>query len=65
VVYLVQKKEYLLKFPRWFREWFVDFGPLPSIFPTKINEVYSYFRQNSTFVPGYRLISFIVFQAIT
>jgi len=54
-----------LKFPRWFIKWFVNFGPLTSIFPTKINEVYSYFRQNSTFVPGYRLIYFIVSQAIT
>ncbi|ESW10511.1 hypothetical protein PHAVU_009G215900 [Phaseolus vulgaris] len=54
-----------LKFPRWFIKWFVDFGPLPSIFPTEINEVYSYFQQNYTFVPGYRLISFITSQAIT
>ena len=50
------KKGISLKFPRWFIKWFVDFGPLPSIFLTKINEVYSYFRKNSIFVSGYKLV---------
>jgi len=59
------RKGISLKFPIWFIKWFVDFGPLSSIFPTEINEVYSYFQQNSTFLPGYRLISFITSQAIT
>jgi len=38
------KKGVSLKFPRWFEfiKWFVNFGPLHSIFPTKINEVYTY-----------------------
>ena len=40
------RKGILLKFPKWF----VDFGPLPSIFPKEINEVYTYFREHSTFV---------------
>jgi len=46
------KKGINLKSPRWFIKWFVDFEPLPSIFPTEINEVYSYFRKSSTFVPN-------------
>jgi len=48
-----------LKFSKWFIKWFVE------IFPIEINEVYLYFQQNSTFVLGYRLISFIASQAIT
>jgi len=59
------KKGIPLKFPKWFIKWFVDFGPLPSIFPAEIKEVYTYFREHSTFVPGYRLISFVASQCIT
>jgi len=55
------KKGISLKFPKWFK----DFGPLPTIFPEKIIEVYAYFREKSTFVSGYRLISFVASQAIT
>jgi len=38
---------------------------LPSIFPAEINEVYTYFLEHSTFVLGYRLISFVASQCIT
>ncbi|RDX88187.1 hypothetical protein CR513_30253, partial [Mucuna pruriens] len=34
-----------LKFPRWFIKWFVDFGPVPTIFPKEINEAYNYFGE--------------------
>ncbi|RDX87438.1 hypothetical protein CR513_31087, partial [Mucuna pruriens] len=47
-----------LKFPRWFIKWFIDFEPVPTIFPLEINETYNYFGEKSSFVPGYHLISF-------
>jgi len=59
------KKGISLKFPKWFIKWFRDFGPLPSLFPQKVAEVYNYFREHSSFVPGYRLISFVASQSIT
>ncbi|RDX67955.1 hypothetical protein CR513_53113, partial [Mucuna pruriens] len=49
-----------LKFPKWFIKWFYNFGPLPEIFPQNVKEVYDYFKETSTFVPGYRMISFYV-----
>lgn len=50
-----------LKFPKWF----VDYGPLPSIFLEEVQEVYTFFKQNSSFVLGYNLISFIASQTVT
>ncbi|RDY06063.1 hypothetical protein CR513_10017, partial [Mucuna pruriens] len=41
------------------------FGPLPEIFPQQVTEVYNYFKESSTFVPRYRIISFVASQSIT
>ncbi|RDX95098.1 hypothetical protein CR513_22423, partial [Mucuna pruriens] len=54
-----------LKFPRWFIKWFIDFGPVPTIFPIETIEAYNYFSEKSSFVSGYCLISFVASQAIT
>ncbi|RDX95106.1 hypothetical protein CR513_22413, partial [Mucuna pruriens] len=54
-----------LKFPRWFIKWFIDFGPVPTIFSLEIKEAYDYFGEKSSFVPSYLLISFVASQAIT
>lgn len=47
------KRGISLKFPKWFVKWFLDYGPNPSIFPDLVIDIYDYFKQNSTFVPGY------------
>ncbi|RDX79350.1 hypothetical protein CR513_40241, partial [Mucuna pruriens] len=49
-----------LKFPKWF----YNFGILPEIFPQNVKEVYDYFKETSTFVQGYRMISFVASQSI-
>ncbi|WVZ14128.1 hypothetical protein V8G54_011694 [Vigna mungo] len=54
-----------LKFPKWLIKWFSKFGPLPSIFPSQVAEVSSYFREKTSFESGYRLISFVATQSIT
>ncbi|RDX97481.1 Tf2-11, partial [Mucuna pruriens] len=54
-----------LKLPKWFVKWFYNFRPLPKLFPQDVMEVYNYFRENSTFVPRYIMISFIASQSIT
>jgi len=58
------KKGISLKFPKWFIKWLRDFGPLPSFFSQKVAKIYNYFREQSTFVLGYRLISFVASQSI-
>ncbi|RDX95013.1 Orf V, partial [Mucuna pruriens] len=60
LVYLVQTWN-LIKVPKIF----IDFGPVPTIFPTKINEAYNYFSEKSSFVPSYHLISFVASQEYT
>nr|KYP34346.1 polyprotein [Cajanus cajan] len=52
-----------LKFPKWFLEWFIKFGL--EIFPNEVSEVFNYFKQKTTFLTGYKFISFIVSQNIT
>ncbi|RDX80910.1 Enzymatic polyprotein, partial [Mucuna pruriens] len=59
------KKGIPLKFPKWFIKWFYHFGPLPEIFPQQVTDVYNYFKESSTFVLGYRMISFVASQSIT
>ncbi|RDY08891.1 hypothetical protein CR513_06826, partial [Mucuna pruriens] len=59
------KRGITLKFPKWFVKWFYNFGPTPNIFPLDILEVYNYFRDNSTYVPRYKLVSFVASQSIT
>ncbi|RDX60306.1 hypothetical protein CR513_61563, partial [Mucuna pruriens] len=61
LVYLVHKWN-IVKVPKM---WFIDFGPIPTIFPLEIEETYNFFGEKLSFVPGYRLISFVASQAIT
>ncbi|RDX97831.1 hypothetical protein CR513_19355, partial [Mucuna pruriens] len=59
------KKGTPLKFPKWFIKWYYHNGATPTIFPPKILKAYEVFKEKSTFVTGYRLISFVASQAIT
>ncbi|RDX67953.1 Orf V, partial [Mucuna pruriens] len=59
------KKGIPLKFSKWFVKWFYNFRLLREIFPQNVKEVYDYFKETSTFVPGYRIISFVASQSIT
>lgn len=58
------KRGISLKFPKWFVTWFLDYGPIPAIFPDPVQEVYKYFKEKSTFVEGYCFISFVASQGI-
>ena len=59
------KKGIFLKFPSWFVKWFYDVGPLPSIFPQQVQEMLQYFKDNTDFPQGHRLMAFTASQAIT
>nr|KYP43964.1 polyprotein [Cajanus cajan] len=54
-----------LKFPKWFLEWFVKFGPIREIFPDEVSEIFNYFKQKTRFLTRYKFISFIASQNIT
>ena len=59
------KRGISLKFPKWFLQWFFNFGPSISIFSTEVQDIYKYFKEKSNFVQSYRLISFVASQRIT
>ncbi|WVZ00997.1 hypothetical protein V8G54_027066, partial [Vigna mungo] len=54
-----------LKFPKYFIKWFSEFALLPSIFPSQVVEVYSHFREKTSFDSDYRLISIVGIRFIT
>ena len=54
-----------LKFPKWFFKWFNDIGPSVNLFLQQVKDNYQYFNEKTTFVQGYRFISFVANQGIT
>ena len=54
-----------LKFPKRFIKWFNDIGPSVNLFLQQVKDNYQYFNEKTTFVQGYRFISFVASQGIT
>jgi len=57
--------EILLKFSKRIIKWFVYFRLLTTIFSKPIQDIYTYFKENSSFKQGYKLISPVASQSIT
>lgn len=38
------KRGISLKFPKWFLQWFLNYGPTAAIFPEPVQEIYEYFK---------------------
>nr|KYP51741.1 Retrotransposable element Tf2 [Cajanus cajan] len=54
-----------LKFPKWFLQWFYYWGPIRELFPNEVSENYDYFKEKTSFLPNFKLISFVASQNIT
>nr|KYP31727.1 hypothetical protein KK1_047809 [Cajanus cajan] len=54
-----------LKFPKWFLQWFYTWGPIRELFPQEVSENNNYFKEVTTFLPNYKMITFVASQNIT
>nr|KYP43243.1 polyprotein [Cajanus cajan] len=54
-----------LKFPKWFLQWFYTWGPIRELFPKEVSENFDYFKEITTFLPNYKMITFVASQNIT
>ncbi|XP_029125188.1 uncharacterized protein LOC114915130 [Cajanus cajan] len=54
-----------LKFPKWFLQWFYTWGPIRELFPQEVSENFDYFKEITTFLPNYKMITFVASQNIT
>nr|KYP40341.1 hypothetical protein KK1_038333 [Cajanus cajan] len=54
-----------LKFPKWFLQWFYTWGPIRELFPQEVSENFDYFKEVTTFLPNYKMITFVASQNVT
>ncbi|KAL4288830.1 hypothetical protein AHAS_Ahas19G0325400 [Arachis hypogaea] len=53
------RKRIFLQFPKRFQIWFQKFRPIEAIFSKEASMTYEYFKNKTSFLDGYKLISFI------
>ena len=58
------KKGISLKFPKWFLMWFNNIGPTVNLLPQQVKDNCEYVNEITTFVQGYRFISFVASQGL-
>nr|KYP36852.1 hypothetical protein KK1_041984 [Cajanus cajan] len=54
-----------LNFQKWFLQWFYYWGPIRELFRNEVSENYDYFKEKTSFLPNFKLISFVASQNIT